>query len=81
MRVRVKSGFVLGPGKIARAGDEITIDEKDTVLLSAIHDLIEPIPPDPAGAQTSAVVTHRDPNVRNQTARPRRRRVPEGDQR
>lgn len=81
MRVRVKKGFVIGPGRLARPGDILDI-QRDEVRIGgavvyrgpAIHpSLYEPISEgDVATRETHP--KHRDPAVTNRDPRPRRTR-------
>ena len=86
MKYRVLQGFVLGPGRIARPGDVIEIEEKTvkfagiTLRLghvihpSCIEPYVEAPEPSASSAARDIEPQHRDPEVSDRDPRPRRRR-------
>lgn len=77
MRVRVLRRFVLGPDRMAKPGDVLTLDErKDAVLIGSVRSMVEVIPD---GVSADPQPQQRDPNPTNRDPQPSGRRRRRGE--
>lgn len=93
MKVRATRGFILGPGKHVRPGDVFEMEQRVAIvegervtigfhLPSSYYEVLDPVgipAPVPSDESAAREVQHREPDVRNRTPQPRKRRGKKGD--